>query len=188
MEKYQLNSKKADACLKLIYGENGSSPVTEQEYADYINNDCYYLELVQLPLFDQSTYTFASDDQKAALGSSVEATQALYYTGSGLFTPSDLSSYNTNDGGNSITDAVKAAGTGNWTVADLGMSYMIVRSLDPMEQGTVDDFVSRYNLLDAMKSDALQDEFYAEGAEMENNLSASVMKTYSASKIKKTVK
>ena len=31
-------------------------------------------------------------------GSSVEATQALYYTGSGLFTPSDLSSYNTNDG------------------------------------------------------------------------------------------
>ena len=68
------------------------------------------------------------------------------------------------------------------------MSYMIVRSLDPMEQGTVDDFVSRYNLLDAMKNDALQDEFYAEGAEMENNLSASVMKTYSASKIKKTVK
>ena len=123
-----------------------------------------------------------------ALGSSVEATQALYYTGSGLFTPSDLSSYNTNDGGNSITDAVKAAGTGNWTVADLGMSYMIVRSLDPMEQGTVDDFVSRYNLLNAMKSDALQDEFYAEGAEMENNLSASVMKNYSASKIKKTVK
>ena len=39
-----------------------------------------------------------------------------------------------------------------------------------------------------MKSDALQDEFYAEGAEMENSLSASVMKTYSASKIKKTVK
>lgn len=151
LEKYQLNSKKADACLKLIYGENGSSPVTEQEYADYINNDCYYLELVQLPLFDQSTYTFASDDQKAeiealanqcrddlavatnesalysaamtyvpqaftALGSSVEATQALYYTGSGLFTPSDLSSYNTNDGGNSITDAVKAAvpATGRW--------------------------------------------------------------------------
>lgn len=95
-----------------------------------------------MPLFDQSTYTFASDDQKAeiealanqcrddlaaatnesalysaamtyvpqaftALGSSVEATQALYYTGSGLFTPSDLSSYNTNDGGNNITDAVK---------------------------------------------------------------------------------
>ena len=72
LEKYQLNSKKADACLELIYGENGSSPVTEQEYADYINNDCYYLELVQLPLFDQSTYTFASDDQKAEVVSSDE--------------------------------------------------------------------------------------------------------------------
>ena len=169
LEKYQLNSKKADACLKLIYGENGSSPVTSE-------SALYSAAMTYVP----QAFT--------ALGSSVEATQALYYTGSGLFTPSDLSSYNTNDGGNSITDAVKAAGTGNWTVADLGMSYMIVRSLDPMEQGTVDDFVSRYNLLDAMKSDALQDEFYAEGAEMENNLSASVMKTYSASKIKKTVK
>ena len=177
LEKYQLNSEKADACLKLIYGENGSSPVTEQEYADYISESALYSAAM--------TYV---PQAFTALGSSVEATQALYYTGSGLFTPSDLSSYNTNDGGNSITDAVKAAGTGNWTVADLGMSYMIVRSLDPMEQGTVDDFVSRYNLLDAMKSDALQDEFYAEGAEMENNLSASVMKTYSASKIKKTVK
>ena len=123
-----------------------------------------------------------------ALGSSVEATQALYYTGSGLFTPSDLSSYNTNDGGNSITDAVKAAGTGNWTVADLGMSYKIVRSLDPMEQGTVDDFVSRYNLLDAMKSDTLQDKLYADGAALEHNLDSSAINTYSASKIKKTVK
>ena len=190
LEKYQLNSKKADACLELIYGENGSSPVTDQKAEiEALANQCR--DDLAAATSESALYSAAMTyvpQAFTALGSSVEATQALYYTGSGLFTPSDLSSYNTNDGGNSITDAVKAAGTGNWTVADLGMSYMIVRSLDPMEQGTVDDFVSRYNLLDAMKSDALQDEFYAEGAEMENNLSASVMKTYSASKIKKTVK
>lgn len=223
LQNYLLNSKKAEACLDLIYGADGAEPVSEQEYADYINNECYYLELIQLPLFDQSSYVFASDDQKAqiealaeqcrdslstatsesalyaaamtyvpqafsALGTSVEATQALYYTGSGLFTPADLSSYNTSDGGNSITDAVKAAGTGNWTVADLGMSYMIVRSVDPMEKATVDELVERYNLLDAVKSDALQDEFYTEGAALENDLSSGAMNTYSASKIKRTVK
>ena len=54
LEKYQLNSKKADACLELIYGENGSSPVTEQEYADYINtwswSSCRYLTRARIPL------------------------------------------------------------------------------------------------------------------------------------------
>lgn len=58
LEKYQLNSKKADACLKLIYGENGSSPVTEQEYADYITtiattwswSSCRYLTRALIPL------------------------------------------------------------------------------------------------------------------------------------------
>ena len=64
LETYLLNAQKAQACLELIYGENGSNPVTEQEYLDYITNDCAYLESVQLPLFDQSTYAFATEDQK----------------------------------------------------------------------------------------------------------------------------
>ena len=51
LEKYQLNSKKADACLKLIYGENGSSPVTEQEYATTWNwSSCRYLTRALIPL------------------------------------------------------------------------------------------------------------------------------------------
>ena len=67
LEKYQLNSKKADACLELIYGENGSSPVTEQEYADYINNDCYYLELVQLRYLTRALIPLPATTRKPRL-------------------------------------------------------------------------------------------------------------------------
>ena len=63
LEKYLLNSAKADACLELLYGENGQSPVTEQEYIDFLNNECRYVDVVQLPLFDSSTYAFADETQ-----------------------------------------------------------------------------------------------------------------------------
>lgn len=63
LEQYQLNSAKADACLELIYGENGQSPVTDQDYLDFLNNECRYVDVVQLPLFDSASYAFADEDQ-----------------------------------------------------------------------------------------------------------------------------
>lgn len=48
----------------------------------------------------------------------------------------------------------------------------------------VDD---RIDLLTAMKSDDLQNQFYADGAALAHNLDEGAMKTYSASKIKKNV-
>lgn len=222
VEAYLLNSEKAQTCLQLLYGENGSDPVTEAEYEDYINSSCYYLQSVQIPLYDQSTYAFADSDQTAeieaiaeecreylsaatsesasyvaamtyvpqaytALGSSIEATSALYYASSGLYTEDDLSSYTADDGSNAIIDAVTEAGEGNWTVVNLSLSYMVLRAVDPMDYGTVESYVANYSLLDAIKSEELQDELYANGAALENNLSESAMKTYSASRIKKTV-
>ncbi|MEE0800793.1 MAG: hypothetical protein U0L91_05885 [Gemmiger sp.] len=222
LETYLLNSQKAQACLELIYGENGTEPVSTQDYSDYIADNCYYLETVQLPLFDQSTYAYATEDQKqqvseiadecrdylaaatsesalylaamqyvpeafTAIGSSTDSSQALYYAASGLYTPDDLASYDDGTGNNTLINAVEQAGFGQWTTVDLGLSYVVVRAIDPLEYGTVDEYVSNYNLLDAMKSSELQNQLYAEGASMENGLSASAMKTYSASKIKKTV-
>ena len=48
-------------------------------------------------------------------------------------------------------------------------------------------YVESNSLLDALKSEELQNTLYAEGAALEDGLSASALKTYSASKIKKTV-
>ena len=59
--------------------------------------------------------------------------------------------------------------------------------MDPLEYGDVSSYVESCSLLDALKSEELQNTLYAEGAALEDGLSASALKTYSASKIKKTV-
>ena len=67
VETYLLNAQKAKVLLKMTYGPDGTSPVTDAEYTDYINNDCYYIEAVQFPLVNYSTYSMADDGQKAAI-------------------------------------------------------------------------------------------------------------------------
>ncbi len=45
-------------------------------YTDFVNNDCYYIEAVQFPLVDYSTYSMADDDQKAAIMATAESCMA----------------------------------------------------------------------------------------------------------------
>lgn len=227
LQTYLLDAQKASTILTLLYGPDGTEPVTEAEYTDYINNSCYYIESVQIPLVDYSTYAMADDDQKAqiqeiaeqckeqlnqeanteaATGSALyeaaatyvpeameligatmeDASQAMYYAGSQLYTPNDLSSYG-GDGYNNLTDPLDEAGMNQWTVIDLGTTMLVARRIDPLKNYTVEDLTSMYDLLTAMKSEDLQNQFYADGAAMEHNLDEGAMKTYSASKIKKNV-
>lgn len=67
IEQYLLNNQKAQACLELLYGENGQTPVTEAEYTDYLQNECLYIDEVQLPLFVANTYAFADEEQAAEI-------------------------------------------------------------------------------------------------------------------------
>ena len=226
VETYLLNAQKAKAILNLTYGADGTSPVTEAEYTDYVNNDCYYVETVQFPLVNYSSYSLATDDQKsqiediaaqclaelneqataetasnsalytaamtyvpeamAAMGSTMDASQAVYYAASQLYTPSDLSSYGS-DEYNNLTDPLDAAGMNHWTTIDLGTTVLVARKIDPFKTYTVEDLDSMYDLLTSMKSDAIQDELYAAGAALDHNLNSAAMNTYSASKIKKNV-
>ena len=227
LESYLLNAQKASTILTLLYGPDGSEPVTDAEYTDYINNECYYIESVQIPLVDYNTYTMADGDQKTqiqqvaeqckeeltqtaaseavsgsalytaagtyvpqameALGATMEdATQAIYYAGSQLYTPDDLASYGGDDY-NNLTDPLDEAGMNQWTVIDLGTSLLVARRIDPFKTYTVDQLTSMYDLLTALKSDDLQNQFYADGAALPHNLDEGAMKTYSASKIKKNV-
>ena len=226
VETYLLNAQKAKAILNLTYGADGTSPVTEAEYTDYVNNDCYYVETVQFPLVNYSTYSLATDDQKSqiediaaqcladlneqataetasnsalytaamnyvpqamsALGSTMESAQAVYYAGSQLYTPDDLSSFG-GDGYNNLTDPLDEIPLGTWTTIDLGTTLLVARRIDPLKTYTVDQLNSMYDMLTSMKSDEIQDKLYADGAALEHNLDSSAINTYSASKIKKTV-
>lgn len=226
VETYLLNTQKAKALLKMTYGADGSAPVTDDEYTAYVNDSCYYIEAVQFPLMNYSSYTFADDDQKAAikasaesclaelketattetasnsalytaamtyvpqamsaLGTNMDASQAVYYASSQLYTPDDLASYGS-DEYNNLTDPLDEAGLNNWTTIDLGTTILVARRIDPFKTYSVEDLNNMYDLLSDMKSTDLQDDLYAAGAALEHNLNSSAMNTYSASKIKKNV-
>ncbi len=226
VEAYLLNAQKAQALLQMTYGADGTNPVTDEQYTDYVTNNCYYIEAIQFPLVDYSSYTMADDDQKAAImataescmaelnetataetasnsslytaamtyvpeamaamGSTMDASQAVYYASSQLYTPSNLSSYGS-DEYNNLTDPLDEAGMNNWTTIDLGTTVLVARKIDPFKTYTVDELNSMYDLLTAMKSTDIQDELYAAGAALEHNLNSSALNTYSASNIKKNV-
>lgn len=231
LEKYLLNAQKAQACLELIYGENGQQPVTQEEYETFLQEDCRYIDTVYLPMMNTSTYSFASSEQAAAidgiadecltflktsapastdstgayqamyqaayeylpqvmeiLGSTdFDKTQASYYVGSQLYTPSALASYDDGNGGNILTDALDAAGNGEWAKIDLGTAIVLAREVDPLEQGTISNYQVQYDLLSELKGDDFRNELYAEGAAMEHSLDQGAMNTYKASKIKRDV-
>lgn len=227
LEKFLLNAQKASTIMNVIYGPEGSNPVTEEEYSAYINDSCYYIETLQIPLVDYATYTMADDTQKEqikalaeqcrdelnqnavgdtmsgnelyeaastyvpqameVIGATMEdASQAMYYVGAQLYTPDDLASYG-GEGYNNLTDPLDEAGMNQWTVVDLGTTLLVARRIDPLKTYTVDDLTGMYDLLTAMKSTELQDQFYADGAALEHALDEGAMKTYSASNIKKNV-
>ena len=227
VETYLLNAQKAKAILNLTYGADGTTPVTEAEYTDYVNNECYYVETVQFPLVNYSSYSLATDDQKAqieaiaaqcqaelneqataetasnsalytaamtyvpqamsVLGSTMESAQAVYYAGSQLYTPTDLASFGS-DSYNDLTDPLDEVPLGSWTTIGLGTTMLVARRIDPFKTYTVDELNSMYDMLTSMKSDEIQSKLYADGAALEHNLNTSAINTYSASKIKKTVK
>lgn len=224
VETYLLNAQKAKVLLKMTYGPEGTTPVTKAEYTDYVNNDCYYIEAVQFPLVNYSSYAMADDTQKAAImataescmeelsrtataetasgsalytaamtyvpqamaamGSEMDASQAVYYAASQLYTPDDLSSYGS-DEYNNLTDPLDAAGLNHWTTIDLGTTILVARRIDPFKTYTVDELNNMYDLLTDMKSTAIQDELYAAGAALEHDLNSAALNTYNASKIKK---
>lgn len=227
LEAYLLNAQKASAILQLVYGPQGTEPVTDEEYTDFVNNSCYYIESVQIPLVDYSTYTMANDEQKdqvmqiaeqcreqlseesnsetlsstalyeaamtyvpqamEAIGATMEdATQAMYYAGSGLYTPDDVASYG-GEGYNNLTDPLDEAGMNQWVTINLGTTVLVARRIDPFKTYTIAQLTSMYDLLTPLKSDELQNQFYTEGAAMEHALDEGAMKTYSASHIKKNV-
>ena len=226
LQTYLLNAQKAKALLNMTYGPDGTTPVAKDEYTDFVNNDCYYIEAVQFPLVDYSTYSMADDDQKAAImataescmaelnttataetasnsalytaamtyvpqamaamGSSLDASQAVYYAASQLYTPDDLSSYGS-DEYNNLTDPLDEAGLNHWTTINLGTTILVARKIDPFKTYTVDELNSMYDLLSSMKSTDIQSDLYAAGAALEHNLNSSALNTYSASKIKKNV-
>lgn len=161
----------ADACLADL---QSSAPADANSASAYMA--MYQAALEYVP---QAMEVLGSTD--------FDKSQSMYYFGSQLYTPSTLLSYDDGNGGNTLTDALDAAGYGQWVKVNLGTAIAVMRKVDPMEQGTVANYQEQYDLLSEMKGDDFTNELYAEGAAMEHDLSDSAMSTYKASKIKRSV-
>lgn len=74
MEAYLINVQKEEQLLELLYGDNGRDPVTTKEYTDFIQNEAVYIQSLQVPLIDYSTFTIADEDQTAAIMDLAEET------------------------------------------------------------------------------------------------------------------
>ena len=53
--------------LTLVYGPDGESPVDDSDLTEHLDSQMYELAYVNVPLYNTSTFVFASDDQKAQM-------------------------------------------------------------------------------------------------------------------------
>ena len=67
LKNYLLNGTKADKLADLLYGEDGVSPLSDEELSAFVTDECYYIEAVEFPLLDYSTYSFATEEQAAEI-------------------------------------------------------------------------------------------------------------------------
>ena len=226
---YLTTARKATALLELKYGDDGQTPAADAEYESYIEDSCLYVDSIEFPIFDYSTYTLADADQKAdiqaiaedcaaalndeaipltaadlvtalatpiaaeylpqameVMGVEFDTGDAGYYVSSYLLRDTDLATYDTDDGGNTLRDAVDAA-DGDWTVVDLTTSIVVARKADAFKGGTLAELKEQYGLLSALKGEELQNELYAQGAALPHSLDEGAMNTYKAANIKRSV-
>ena len=53
--------------LDLVYGKNGETPVEDGELTEHLDSTMYEIGFITVPLYNTSTFVFASDDQKAQM-------------------------------------------------------------------------------------------------------------------------
>ena len=53
--------------LTLVYGPDGETPVDDSDLTEHLDSQMYELAYVNVPLYNTSTFVFASDDQKAEM-------------------------------------------------------------------------------------------------------------------------
>jgi hypothetical protein len=53
--------------LDLVYGKDGETPVEDGELTEHLDSTMYEIGFITVPLYNTSTFAFASDDQKAEM-------------------------------------------------------------------------------------------------------------------------
>ena len=210
---YEYNLAKQTALIDLIYGQEGETPLTDEELTDHLQNEMLYLRYATVPLYNTSTFAFADEDQTAEMLSLAEEAAAsstpvtfdetvaaalpgIYAVLDAELTAEDAaaqlsSSFLTRSQLTESFSEEAAATLGGLAVGDAAAveygatSLLIALRLDPLETLTLDAL--RATILSDMGASLIEADMDAAGAALSAELDQDAMSKLPASKIKMTV-
>ena len=80
--------------LDLIYGKDGETPVEDGELTEHLDSTMYEIGFITVPLYNTSTFAFASDDQKAEMLSLAQKAADNYNANAPEDTSSQMAAFN----------------------------------------------------------------------------------------------
>ena len=100
---YQQLQLKHTALLDLVYGKNGETPVEDGDLTEHLDSTMYEIGFITVPLYNTSTFAFASDDQKAEMLSLAQKAADSYNAAAPEDTSAQLTAFNS-IAGSALTD------------------------------------------------------------------------------------
>lgn len=100
---YQQLQLKHTALLDLVYGKNGETPVEDGDLTEHLDSTMYEIGFITIPLYNTSTFAFASDDQKAEMLSLAQKAADSYNAAAPEDTSAQLTAFNS-IAGSALTD------------------------------------------------------------------------------------
>ena len=80
--------------LDLVYGKDGETPVEDGELTEHLDSTMYEIGFITVPLYNTSTFAFASDDQKAEMLSLAQKTVDSYNAAAPEDASSQMAAFN----------------------------------------------------------------------------------------------
>ncbi len=100
---YQQLQLKHTALLDLVYGKNGETPVEDGDLTEHLDSTMYEIGFITIPLYNTSTFAFASDDQKAEMLALAQKAADSYNAAAPEDTSAQLTAFNS-IAGSALTD------------------------------------------------------------------------------------
>ena len=91
---FQQLQYKQTLLLDLVYGKDGETPVEDGELTEHLDSTMYEIGFITVPLYNTSTFAFASDDQKAEMLSLAQKAADSYNAAAPEDTSSQLAAFN----------------------------------------------------------------------------------------------
>ncbi len=209
LQTYMEGAVKVTQLVDMIYGPDGTDPVSDEELETYVNENFRQGQYIALPLMDYTTYSYLDDDTKAQMQQIAEEMKAALEEGQDMtqvaetylpqalplagqeYSEDELTNYmsslsytpgSADTFGEDVSQAILATGAGQVSVIESGAMLMVYQGQNIWDTYTLDSV--RDTALVEMKGDELDEMYAQEGAALPHNLDEKAMKVYSPKNIR----